>query len=268
MDSSKIIWTVGIAGAAYLLYEYGVSQGWWSSLTGPSISTSVLSAAQQQALIAQATAQGLTSAQIQTALNSLATMATQCGAGWDPNSGTCATSAATSTGSTTGSAAGSTATGTNPPASNPPASNPPATKPPAITNGGRGPIRTFSGVSPSSGVTASQLMQAANATASTTYDPDQWNYYEKLINPAATTSDFSAQGWTRDASGVPVGPNGSSNQLTAAQYIALRQQAGLSGFMRGMLGLWDPTGYAQTVPMPYALVADDQDRLDYAYEVN
>lgn len=46
--------------------------------------------------------------------------------------------------------------------------------------------------------------------------------------------------------------------MTAAQYIALRQTAGLSGLF-GFAGLFDPTGYDNVVPNPFGLVTDEYD---------
>jgi len=97
------------------------------------------------------------------------------------------------------------------------------------------------------------LIAAAGVSANSTFDADQWNYYETKINPAAQVTDFSAQGWTRTAGNTTTNPG--VTQMTAAQYITLRQSAGLSG-------MWDPTGYDWVVPNPYGLVTDNY---DYAY---
>jgi hypothetical protein len=245
-DSNKLILIIGAGAGAYLLYNYGVSQGWWSSLTGPSLPTTVLTAAQQQALITQATAQGLTSAQIQTLFTQIQAAATACGANWNPSTGICNGTAplgtnpgavitqGTPTTPTTQITSSGTPTSTAPVASTPPA--PPATPTPA-------------------GITAAQLLSAAGISSSATLDADQWNYYETQLNPQAVTTDFSAQGWNRNASNTTTNPG--VTQLTAAQYITLRQSAGLSGW-------YDPTGYNNTVPRPFALVTD-QDQFGYAY---
>ena len=266
MEGNKLVWILGLGAAGYLLYEYGVSQGWWSSLTGPSLPTTVLSAAQQQAFITQAQTQGLTTAQIQTLFTQIQTLATQCGAAyWNPSAGQCS-----------GNGAGGPAAlaPIAPPAPTTPTigTGTPATVAPNPTGSPTLPIAAVPPAAPATptpaGITAAQLIAAAGVSANATFDADQWNYYETQINPSVVTTDFSAQGWTRDASNTATNPG--VTQMTAAQYITLRQSAGLSGF-RGMRGLWDPTGYPQTVPMPYALVADDPDRFDYyseAYGVN
>jgi hypothetical protein len=84
-DNSKIFLLGGLGVAAYFAY----TQGWLASLFGPTVSSSVLSPSALAAVIAQGQAAGMTNAQIQTALNNLATQASQCGANWNPNTGTC-----------------------------------------------------------------------------------------------------------------------------------------------------------------------------------
>jgi hypothetical protein len=228
MESNKLILFLGVGAAGYLLYNYGVSQGWWSSLTGPSVPVSVLTAAQQAALIAQARNGGLSDAQIQTALNLLQAQALSCGASWNPATGTC----------------GHAAQGTGVPATTPaPVSSPTSSLPPSTSVAPATPA----------GITAAQLISASGKGSTGTLNPDQWNFYETQINPSAAVTDFSAQGWTRPDGVTQVPPSGGSNQLTAAQYVALRQQAGLSGFGN----LYDPTGYGNTVPHPYHLVSDE-----------
>jgi hypothetical protein len=228
MESNKLVLWLGVGAAGYLLYNYGVSQGWWSSLTGPSVPATVLTAAQQQALITQARSAGLSDAQIQTALNVLQSQATACGASWNPATGTC----------------GHTEQGTGTPATTQaPVSSPTSSLPPSVPVAPATPT----------GITAAQLISASGNGSTGTLNPDQWNFYETQINPSAAVTDFSAQGWTRPDGVTQVPPGGGSNQLTAAQYVALRQQAGLSGFGN----LYDPTGYGNTVPNPYHLVSDE-----------
>jgi hypothetical protein len=239
-ESNKLVLIIGAGAGAYLLYNYGVSQGWWSSLGGPSLPTNVLTTAQQQALITQASAQGLTTAQIQTLFTQIQAAATACGANWNPATGTCnapTTPATTPTTATTTPASTTTSTGT-PTSTAPVSTTPPA---PAPT-----PTPT--------GITAAQLISAAGVSASSTFDADQWNFFESKLNPQAVTTDFSAQGWTRDPGNTTTNPG--VTQMTAAQYITLRQGAGLSGF-------YDPTGYNNVVPRPFALVVDEN--YDYAY---
>jgi hypothetical protein len=96
-----------------------------------------------------------------------------------------------------------------------------------------GPISTPT-VSPSlpakiTPLTVAQLLNAvaqsgSGATAATTFNVDQWNYYvTTYIDPTAIVDvDLSAAGYV---SGAP---------LTAQQYISLRQSVGLSGIPAGI----------------------------------
>ena len=82
-------------------------------------------------------------------------------------------------------------------------------------------------------LTVTQLLNAVAASgypsnANTTYTVDQWNYFVTTqISPTAVVTDLTSVG------------NISAAQLTAAEYISLRQKAGLSGF-RGSLGYANP----------------------------
>ena len=111
---------------------------------------------------------------------------------------------------------------------------------PASTGTAPSPAATSTTVSPATNVTpltAAQLMQAAGVTnASQTLTVDQWNYYvTNKIAPNATVTDLSAQGIQR----------GVNDSVTAAEYISLRHQAGLSGMRPGMAAVRNPYRWVQ-----------------------
>jgi hypothetical protein len=98
------------------------------------------------------------------------------------------------------------------------------------------PAATGSTVTPAATVTpltVAQLLAAAGLTSTpnATQTVDEWNYYvSNKISPTATVTDLSAQGIQR----------GVNDSVTAAQYIALRQQAGLSGLKMGLAEVRSP----------------------------
>jgi hypothetical protein len=103
------------------------------------------------------------------------------------------------------------------------------------TAGSPSPAATSATVTPPANktpLTAAQLMAAAGITnPSQTLTVDQWNYYvTNKISAGATVTDLSAQGIQR----------GVNDSVTAAQYIALRQQAGLSGLRTGLAAVASP----------------------------
>jgi hypothetical protein len=98
------------------------------------------------------------------------------------------------------------------------------------------PAATGSTVTPAATVTpltVAQLLAAAGLTSTpnATQTVDEWNYYvSNKISPTATVTDLSAQGIQR----------GVNDSVTAAQYIALRQQDGLSGLKMGLAAVRSP----------------------------
>ncbi len=73
-----------------------------------------------------------------------------------------------------------------------------------------------------------QLLNRAGLNSSGTLGVDQWNFYLSHIYPLAQVTDLGVQ---RDS-------NGNSPQMTVAQYMQLRQQAGLPDPSMGLSGLW------------------------------
>ena len=90
-------------------------------------------------------------------------------------------------------------------------------------------------------LTVTQLLNAANqngyaASANTTFTNDQWNWFVKFspyaIDPnAVVDEDLTPYGYKTGA------------ELTAQQYISLRQQAGVSGIRSRAIGFANPYGW-------------------------